>query len=453
MTRSLENLDVHGDAIYTRFKYRHQLISGIWERFNYEQRKKMALLLKVYSLRDNDIEDSIDYSDVRDEGFWENINSMRNLKNYSLNRLCPHYFNDDNETGNASIYNAEISLARHIRTKFQAIEDWLFNYMYEDEYYFCESCEEFCDSDEYAGNQECYPCSEHSEHDDDDNFQYEHERYCSSYNTRVEENISPKHLHEENVNTDLETSRDTWYGFEWEVMARRSMEDNFPEILAENNDWFQCKRDGSLDEGSGGFEICSAPSTFKFLKDRLHKLFNSDYWLDENKNTYVKGWNTGCAGIHFHISRRALTPLQIGKLLVFVNAKKNKRFIEDISGRSMGRWCESYEKNLLDGTERDSDRYQAVNTSNKNTVELRIFRSNVSENGVMRVLEFTDALVHFLKQSSMNSVSYKDFMRYVSKPNVRANYPTFWAWLITNGYVVGNPNRSVSQQFESVSNQ
>ena len=80
MTRSLENVDVHGDAIYTRFKYRHQLISGVWERFNYEQRKKMALLLKVYSLRDNDIEDSIDYSDVRDEGFWENINSMRNLK-------------------------------------------------------------------------------------------------------------------------------------------------------------------------------------------------------------------------------------------------------------------------------------------------------------------------------------------------------------------------------------
>ena len=53
----------------------------------------------------------------------------------------------------------------------------------------------------------------------------------------------------------------------------------------------------------------------------------------------------------------------------------------------------------------------------------------------------------------MNSVSYKDFMRYMNKPNVRANYPTFWAWLITNGYVVGNPNRSVSQQFESVSNQ
>jgi len=119
----------------------------------------------------------------------------------------------------------------------------------------------------------------------------------------------------------------------------------------------------------------------------------------------------------------------------------------------MGRWCKSHEKNLRDGSYRDDDRYQAVNTSNRNTVELRIFRSNVSENGLMRVIEFTDAFVHFLKQSSMNSVSYKDFMRYMKKPDVRANYPTFWAWLITNGYVVGNPNRSITQQFESVSNQ
>ena len=454
MTRSLDCFDINGEPLYTRFKYRHQLISYVWERFNVSQRKWLATILKIYQLRnEEDISMSTDWEDIYENGFEDNKNMIRNLRHLLTNRINEYQYNSESNE-----YRLEAKLNRHIHRKFQAVEDWFFDVMYCDEYAYCEGCDDYVGQDDYYGGGYCHSCEEYNEQNSEDydeeyNPEYEHERYCSGYNERVEDSISPKYLPSENVDTNLSRSKDTWYGLEWEVMARRSMSDEFPEVLTKNNDWFMCKRDGSLDEGNGGFEICSAPSTFKFLKDRLQKLFHSDYWLDDDGNTYVKGWNTGCAGIHIHISRRALTPLQIGKMLVFVNAKKNKRFIEDIAGRSMGRWCQSHEKNLLDGTERDSDRYQAVNTSNRNTVELRIFRSNVSENGLMRVLEFTDAFVHFLKQSSMNSVSYKDFMRYMNKPNVRANYPTFWAWLITNGYVVGNPNRSVSQQFESVSNQ
>ena len=35
-------------------------------------------------------------------------------------------------------------------------------------------------------------------------------------------------------------------------MARNSMPYDFPEILHYNNNWFLCKRDGSLDEGGEG---------------------------------------------------------------------------------------------------------------------------------------------------------------------------------------------------------
>ena len=455
MTNSINNTDIHGDYIYTRLNYRFQLVSYVWDKYNFNQRKWLATILKVYQLRSVEgIEDSIDYQDIYENGFWDNIHQMRNLKNLLTNRVNQYTFESGTLTN-----DCESRLANHIHRKFQAIEDWFYEVMYSEEYCYCEGCDDYVDEGDYYGEGYCHECNNRYEdeneeyHDEDEDCCYEHERYCSNYSSRVEDEISPKYLPSENVNTDLSRSKDTWYGLEWEVMARNSMPDDFPQVLTSENDWFMCKKDGSLDEGNGGFEICSAPSTFKFLKDRLQKLFHSDYWLDDDGNTYVKGWNTGCAGIHLHISRRALTPLQIGKMLVFVNAKKNKRFIEDIAGRNMGRWCKSHEKNLRDGSYRDDDRYQAVNTSNRNTVELRIFRSNVSENGLMRVIEFTDAFVHFLKQSSMNSVSYKDFMRYMKKPDVRANYPTFWAWLITNGYVVGNPNRSITQQFESVSNQ
>ena len=64
----------------------------------------------------------------------------------------------------------------------------------------------------------------------------------------------------------------------------------------------------------------------------------------------------------------SITPLEIGKLLVFVNDKKNVRFIEDIAGRNMNRWCKSESKKISDGQYRSDDRYEAVNTVPSKTV-------------------------------------------------------------------------------------
>ena len=141
-------------------------------------------------------------------------------------------------------------------------------------------------------------------------------------------------------------------------------------------------------------------------------------------------------------------------MLVFVNDKKNTRFIEDIAGRNMNRWCKSETKKISDGQYRSDDRYEAVNTVPSKTVELRIFKSNVSEHGFMRALEFTDGMIRYLKQSSMReqSLSYKSFISFIKKPENRSEYPNFWSWLITNGYVLGTPSRNVSRQFENVSN-
>jgi len=72
----------------------------------------------------------------------------------------------------------------------------------------------------------------------------------------------------------------------------------------------------------------------------------------------------------------------------------------------------------------------------------------------MRALEFTDGLIQYLKQSSIReqSLSYKSFLSYIRKPENRSEYPNFWSWLITNGYVLGTPSRNVSRQFDNVSN-
>jgi len=92
------------------------------------------------------------------------------------------------------------------------------------------------------------------------------------------------------------------------------------------------------------------------------------------------------------------------------------------------------------------EKYEAVNTNHHATIELRIFRSNISKHGFFRVLEFTDAMVNFVKLTNCTTTSlyHTAFTRYVSQPTQRSQYPNLLAWLIRKGYVKDmKPSRSV----------
>ena len=451
----------------TRFNYRDTLIKSFFDRYSKEDRHELYNLIKVYRLYKSedvnfdDLYETIEYSDVVSRDFWDNKNILERLWyiKSKIKLYDENIYDSDNHRGGLA-YECEDKLAIKISRLYHNIEDWLVHTIFEDEVYVCPSCDEVREENDYDSDYDCCSSCADSRREEDDYYEdeedcgYEHERYCKNYTYPVHDEIGVQCREDETVDKDLYSSKSLLYGVELEVMARNSMPYDFPETLHYNNNWFLCKRDGSLDEGNGGFEICTAPSTFKFLKDRFSQMFNSNYWTDDNGSTYVKGWNTTCAGLHIHINKKALTPLEIGKLLVFINDKKNARFIEDIAGRTMGRWCKSETKKISDGQYQSDDRYEAVNTVPRNTVELRIFKSNVSEHGFMRALEFTDGLIQYLKQSSIReqSLSYKSFLSYIRKPENRSEYPNFWSWLITNGYVLGTPSRNVSRQFDNVSN-
>ena len=448
----------------TRFNYRNTLIKEFFDRYSKDDRYELYNLIKIYKLykKDEYIEDSVEYQDIVNRDFWDNQAILERLF-YLKNKIKLY---DENLSANGSStahssslsYQCEARLDSKINKLYYDIERWLVHHIFDEDVYFCPSCDEVRDEDDYDGEYDCCSSCADSRREDEDydeDCSYEHERYCYNYTYPVHENLNVRYREDETIDDNLHTTKDLIYGVELEVMARNSMPDDYPDTLHDyNGDWFKCKKDGSLDEGNGGFEICTAPSTFKFLKDRFTQMFNSDYWTDENGSTYVKGWNTTCAGLHIHINKKALTPLEVGKLLVFVNDKKNARFIEDIAGRNMNRWCKSKTKKIADGQYQSDDRYEAVNTVPSKTVELRIFKSNVSEHGFMRALEFTDGMIRYLKQSSMReqSLSYKSFISYIKKPENRSEYPNFWSWLITNGYVLGTPSRTVSRQFDNVSN-
>ena len=290
-------------------------------------------------------------------------------------------------------------------------------------------CEECCnDNYYYSENSDTY---RHNDDYDEDDYDYDDSSGTYSYDTDVLEYCGFNKLPKENT-VD-------YYGIELEVERRRDCPYDIAEsINSMFNGFAICKSDGSLDNG---FEIVTGPSSFKYHKTKWEEFFNSRLCQDN-----LKGWNTDTAGLHIHIGRKSLTPLNIGKILVFINDDMNKDFINHIAGRSSEQWAKKSPKKVSDVLRPTGEKYEAVNTNHHATIELRIFRSNIARHGFYRVLEFTDAMVNFVKQTNCTTTSlhYSAFTRYVSQPEQRALYPNLLAWLIRKSYVKDmKPSRNV----------
>ena len=199
-----------------------------------------------------------------------------------------------------------------------------------------------------------------------------------------------------------------------------------------------CKHDGSLENG---FEIVTAPATLSVHKDRWTK------FCEKNYADSLSSWNTATCGMHVHVDRASLTPLDIGKLLVFVNGTRNAEFIKKIAGRDSRQWSAKKFKRVKDALNR-SDKYEALATHKPKTIEFRIFRGNIAKQGILRNLEFVDALCNFVGTVGMdrdtdtvNRLSYTNFVEYMNTSENKGTYPYLFSWLVRKGYNKGNTKR------------
>ena len=288
-----------------------------------------------------------------------------------------------------------------------------------DDYVYSEAQDTYISHDDYSSEME-------EENHRDDEYVYE-------WDYDVANELGFKYLPNQDKKTTIT------YGIELEVERRRNAYDSISELVHDEvYDFARLKSDGSL---SNGFEIVTTPCSYEYQKEKWSKFLKSDLIKQ------LRGWKTDTAGLHIHIGKKQLKPSEIGKLLIFINSEENTQLIDDIAGRTSHQWAKKYPKKITDSLYRTSrdDRYEAVNMSNEHTVELRIFKSNLSHNGFMRVLEFADALVHFAKQTGLSGMSlhYKSFLRYMEQPENRTTYPIFYAWLCHNKYSGGRASRKV----------
>lgn len=323
-------------------------------------------------------------------------------------------------------------------------------------YTYCDCCQEYYPNDEtrYIEDREEYLCDEcyngssyfrceecghyFSEDvlrtDDDGNF------YCEecfdkispimAYTTKVEDVAGVK-LFQKTVEDKKDLK--LFYGIELEVVADddfRESVNHTKELLGEEN--IICKKDGSLD--SGGYEIVTAPMSY----NRHHEFWRKFFEVDNNGKHYAKGlssFNTDCCGIHIHISRKALQLSDICKIVFFINETSNTPFVNFIASRASNDYAQIKRKTLSDlqsiqkfGRLGYNDRYEAVNLSNEETIEIRIFKGTVEQISFFKNLEFVDCLIKFVRNKTFLQLSYDEFLKFLGK--YKDKYKNLYEWII-----------------------
>lgn len=206
---------------------------------------------------------------------------------------------------------------------------------------------------------------------------------------------------------DDKTHNELYFGLEIELECNCPRRTDISSIVNKRlGNFAYCKNDGSL---KNGFEIVTEPLSYNFfLKKSSH--FQSVMEEITNKGAYsYKAQNTG---VHIHISRAAFKTKE--HLAKFASCfYLQKEYTEFIAWRQFGSYCkyDSDYRNYKTYTERlgsdlsgnvDSDRYNAINFNNRNTVEVRIFKGNLKTKTILMYIQFCLAIYQYTEKLALD---------------------------------------------------
>ncbi len=238
-------------------------------------------------------------------------------------------------------------------------------------------------------------------------------------------------------------------GMQKQGLDRFDMAVNLKEALGE--DFVVCKEDGSLVmngkysgvekyamNGDGltyaGFEIVSAPASLDIHRERWYKI------QDAVGYKQLRAWDTDTCGLHVHVSREALTSLQIARVIAFVNHPYNQPLIQKVAGRKSSEYYKykevPYGQVLQSIPRSDETRRWAINLTNPATVEFRIFRGTINPRHIIRDIEFCDAICDFCQPalySIKDMCDYHHFVAFVDRN--RKHWPLLAEWFVRHEFI------------------
>ena len=210
----------------------------------------------------------------------------------------------------------------------------------------------------------------------------------------------------------------TYFGLEIETDCGDNVRDYVNDLYeaSEGETLFYMEHDGSL---NNGVEIITQPMDWDHLQSfpfaDIHKIANEyDF----------KSYLTNTCGLHIHFSRSPYADqdeLFEAKLLYYFEKYQSK--IEKIARRKYGEWCRPYPvtddgeiPNRIDliNKVRDvkcdhDDRYHAVNLTNRNTIEIRVFKGTLNENTLLASVEFVKLVADYCYNHTIFQIQNEDF--------------------------------------------
>ena len=301
--------------------------------------------------------------------------------------------------------------------------------------YWCEACESYnSNGTSYVSDEQAHWCT-----DCLDRGAYWCED-CDEYNSdgcdRCSDDGAGRLIHDYSYRPDAifhSTNKNErlFFGLEIEVEAGRNREaaSNYAHQL-ESMDLAYLKHDGSLDNG---FEIVTHPMSHDFFKNEAQDLWLTLEQLRTNPEYKVKSWDTRTCGLHIHISRTGFSGgAHMHRFLNLVYS--NPEFYQTLAGRTSDQWAkftdiyqreykrdENGERIFSIDTgyeivskrtfmhklqpDRNSDRYSAVNTNNRETLEMRIFRGTVNSETIKAQLDLAHASVEYTRNLTVQDVA------------------------------------------------
>lgn len=303
------------------------------------------------------------------------------------------------------------------------------NYCYDNNnYYECAECGHLINESEqyYDENTDAVYCETcYNELRDNEEFGYIHSYHHGALSGTVFHDTDAEPTYYGNIR---------YYGIELEVDdgdRSDAVKDVFyalnPNAYGVSDDTYaHFEADGSL--SSDGFELITQPMTRAYLetyRPRLEKavkiLSRADFHSHDAR----------MCGLHIHVSRNTLSPETINNMIYAMSlfwhtcVRISRRTPEQLS---------SYAKNYaaLDGNEpddtpdkvierakdamRERSRYFALNTTNSDTIELRICRGTLNVDTIYASLDFYAALIKFAEthnETDMMKMSVDAFNAYL----------------------------------------
>lgn len=177
------------------------------------------------------------------------------------------------------------------------------------------------------------------------------------------------------------------------------------------------KSDGSI---SGGVEIVTNPFNYSNM---IKLLTAMDEGLELIKKE-VRDYKAN-AGIHIHVNRKSLDPLDIIKLSYLFNYRSDsavcKRLLYYISGRNSNSknqtdiysYCRIGTVGSIRKLQIPDERYLAFNIMPENTVEFRLFKTTADINSIIMYIDFVNLAIEYCHLHGLKQINITSFISWI----------------------------------------